>query len=445
MVLARQVTELTFGDIQALVDNEEPESVTLEYKREIDTSPGGKKELAKDVSAMANSQGGHLIIGLAEEDHRPKIPDHFVDRMLGKQKVEEWLEQVLNSNIQQRVDLRVRPISVPDRSAECVVVVQVPQSPRVPHMVTTDGEKRYYVRHNFQTLPAEEYEVRDMFERSQRITLEVEEYLRRQGWLDAEDKDFGANNLTRRLGRVDPELDEESRQPGPTPVISFVACPSSIQEWINTASQEVRHWLDPIRRVYYPGGPFIPRDQWQDTLEGLLYMKRFSRQTVSAGPLIARYLHVHRTGYVEHVYPDGRRLDDFVFISLILLAGRFRQFLGFVSDFYRYAKIPTTVCVMLNLANVEEANLFDFADGWRDVRGTPPRHFVRERSRYPHIQVRDEVDVLGLDDSATDSLWRQFLARVGNAFGQERSRCFNVKDGAFPIQRFQRANDSHGT
>ena len=201
MVFAKTVAELTFEDIQALVNNEEPESVTLEYKREIDASPGGKKELAKDVSAMANSQGGLLVIGLDEEQHRPKMPNTFVGRMLVNHKVEEWLDQVLNSNIQQRTNVHIRPIAVPDRPDECVVVIHVPPSPRVPHMVTANGDNRYYKRHNFQTLPAEEYEVRDMFERSRTMRQEVQEYLNRHGYFEPDDDaNFGVNKLTRQLG-----------------------------------------------------------------------------------------------------------------------------------------------------------------------------------------------------------------------------------------------------
>ncbi len=241
VALARRMTELTFEDIQALVENEEPEAVTLEYKREIDTSQGGKKELAKDVSAMANSQGGRLIFGLVEDDHRPKMPKHFVDRMLGQQKVEEWLDQVLVSNIQQRVNVHINPIPVPGRSDECVVVVEIPQSPRVPHMVTTEGEKRYYVRHNFLTLAAEEYEVRDMFERGRAVRQEVREHLSRLGYFEPDNEpDFALNKLTRQLGVA--YFDEPA-----TPVVesahavvSFVCCPTILRDMIDTSSGQFR-------------------------------------------------------------------------------------------------------------------------------------------------------------------------------------------------------------
>ena len=46
-------------DIQKLIDNEVEESTILEYKASFATqSPKWKEELAKDVSAMANSNGG---------------------------------------------------------------------------------------------------------------------------------------------------------------------------------------------------------------------------------------------------------------------------------------------------------------------------------------------------------------------------------------------------
>ena len=52
-------------DIQFLINNSVEESTELEYKRSFaKANKDWKKELAKDVSAMANSNGGIIVYGL---------------------------------------------------------------------------------------------------------------------------------------------------------------------------------------------------------------------------------------------------------------------------------------------------------------------------------------------------------------------------------------------
>ena len=438
MVFAKQVNELTFDDIQTLVDSEEPEGVTLEYKQQIDTSPGGKKELAKDVSAMANSQGGHLIIGLAEEDHRPKMPEGFVGRMLGQQKVEEWLDQVLNSNIQQRVSVHIKPIPVPGKPEECVVVLHVPPSPRVPHMVTAQNDNRYYVRHNFEVLPAEEYEVRDMFERGRRMRGEVEEYLRKRGYFEPDDDaNFGVNKLTRQLGMA---YFDETSQPVVEPAhttVSLVACPTVLEERIDTPSDEFRHWLDPTKRHYYPPAMFIPYQSSRGTLGGIIRWNSLPRSESARVELIREYLAVHRNGYVEYSYGDGPLLRGHRLLNFVKLVGRFWQFLGFLHDLYQEIELPSATIVLLNIANVEGSHLVGFGHGWRRVSSMIPRTSTGEECLDRHIQLRDEMDIVAFNDDRIEQIVREVATRIGSAFEQERPRCFNEADNSFPEDLFR--------
>ena len=438
MTFSKPVTELTFDDIQALVDNQEPEGVTLEYKRELNTSPGGKKELAKDVSAMANSQGGHLIIGLAEEDHGPKMPEQFVERMLGRQKVEEWLDQVLNSNIQPRVNVHIKPIPVPGNPEECVVVMHVPPSPRVPHMITAQNDNRYYVRHNCEVLPAEEYEVRDMFERGRRMREEVKEYLRKRGYFEPDDQpDFALNKLTRQLGVA--YFDETANvvlEPAHT-VVSFVCCPTMLGDRIDASSSEFRQWLNPAQRYYYPPGIFLPHQVCRATLDGVVCGNDLPLQERTPGHPIREYLAVHRSGYTEFGYGDGIQYQGRRLVNFVKMVGRFWQFVGFVSDLYRYAKLSTTAIILLNLANVEGTHLGMFGEGWR--RGMDPfaRTLCADQSLESHIQIMKELDIERLEPHEIEATVREIAASVGNAFGQDRPRCFNARDDAFPVEQLR--------
>ena len=60
-------------DIRSLIALGIEECTTLEYKSGIDTSNNHwKSEMAKDVSAMANANGGIIIYGVKEYDEEDK-------------------------------------------------------------------------------------------------------------------------------------------------------------------------------------------------------------------------------------------------------------------------------------------------------------------------------------------------------------------------------------
>ena len=120
MFLTKPTSELTYEDIEALTSLGEPESIMLDYKKMISGSERDKAELAKDICAFANSQGGYLVIGVEERHGKPIHPPCGTERMLERQKVEEWVEQITNSNIAQRVLTDIKVISIPNTDL-CII------------------------------------------------------------------------------------------------------------------------------------------------------------------------------------------------------------------------------------------------------------------------------------------------------------------------------------
>lgn len=56
------------ADLLALVAARAPETRTLEFKREIGRGNTATAEFLRDLTAMANAQGGDLLIGVIEEE-----------------------------------------------------------------------------------------------------------------------------------------------------------------------------------------------------------------------------------------------------------------------------------------------------------------------------------------------------------------------------------------
>lgn len=148
------------------------ESIELDYKQcdALQKTDGKKNEISKDVSAFANSAGGTLVYGMIEDGHVPiKLDCGFDPEEISK----EWLEQVINSRIQRRIDgIRINQVQlVKHAPGRVVYVVSIPQSTRAPHQA---ADKRFYKRFNYASVPMEEYEIRDVTHRTSAPDLFVQ-------------------------------------------------------------------------------------------------------------------------------------------------------------------------------------------------------------------------------------------------------------------------------
>lgn len=160
----------TRADFQRMVDSEIEETLTLEYK----ASPALKREsdqireLCKDVSAMANSAGGQIVYGIEEDKrtHKPvKVDDGIVDEKITR----EWLLQILNSNIQPRIDqIDIQRIQL--SASGYGYVISVEPTVNGPHQAP---DKKYYKRFALQVVPMDDYEIRDILGRSTRPDLSI--------------------------------------------------------------------------------------------------------------------------------------------------------------------------------------------------------------------------------------------------------------------------------
>jgi schlafen family protein len=156
-------------DINDLISNRVEESINLDFKSidSLGSEPSKKKELSKDVSSFANSAGGIIIYGIREENHVAESLS-FID---GNKFTKEWIEQVIHSNIHRKIDgILIIPVRFENDINKTVYVIKIPESNQAPHMAS---DNRYYKRYNFESVPMEEYEVRNLYNRLQRTDLSI--------------------------------------------------------------------------------------------------------------------------------------------------------------------------------------------------------------------------------------------------------------------------------
>lgn len=153
----------TVAEIDKLINDKVQESLHLDYKDSRAVDPGKSNEIAKDISAFANSDGGIIIYGVEED--KKYFPIRIDGGIEHSAFSHERLEQIIHGNVTPRIDsLRIYPI--PLSSDRSIYVVQIPKSHRGPHQAT---DKKYYKRFNFLSVAMDDYEISDI--RSRRSTL----------------------------------------------------------------------------------------------------------------------------------------------------------------------------------------------------------------------------------------------------------------------------------
>jgi hypothetical protein len=135
-----------------------------------------RDELAKQLSAFANTGGGQIIYGLTNSG---AVDNGGVARSVrGRQTTKEWLENVIPNltefeiigfNVYEILPKLTGTSLAPDKS---MYMVDVPDSDRAPHQSRRD--LRYYVRISGNSLPAPHRLIEDIRNRARHPKLRIE-------------------------------------------------------------------------------------------------------------------------------------------------------------------------------------------------------------------------------------------------------------------------------
>lgn len=155
--------------LESLINNQVEENLHLDYKASGALGKQNEKtsEISKDVSAMANSDGGIIVYGIKEDEDKKHIPKEISPiRRIDYPK--EWLEQIINDKIQPRINgIQIFPLTIDNEND--VYIVEIPKS-STAHQA---ADKKYYKRFNFQSTAMYDYEIRDILNRAKNPQIEL--------------------------------------------------------------------------------------------------------------------------------------------------------------------------------------------------------------------------------------------------------------------------------
>jgi hypothetical protein len=173
-MLPLALTDVDASLIQRACNERWAEGPRLEFKRQL---PGkdnsARNEFLKDVTAMANSEGGDLIYGVDECEGTASTLEPMTSESADE--ATQRLGQMLDSSVEPRIaGVRMRHVSV---GAGYCLVIRVPASFDGPHRYTVNGVNRFVLRNHTHTAEMSYGQLRDAFGKRASLLERAEEFI----------------------------------------------------------------------------------------------------------------------------------------------------------------------------------------------------------------------------------------------------------------------------
>jgi Putative DNA-binding domain len=173
-VFDKALEYVTIEDIRLLVENRISEGIRLEFKRDhYGRKDADKREFAADVTAMANAQGGHILIGIDEEQGCATavagVESENADELVLA--VTESLRSIVEPAI---FGLRIRWLPLLENKG--ILLIHVPPSWSAPHAVAYEKTCRFYLRDENGKHPMSVQEIRRAFSFAGEIENKVRDF-----------------------------------------------------------------------------------------------------------------------------------------------------------------------------------------------------------------------------------------------------------------------------
>lgn len=398
--LSKPIDEWDAADVEALIDQRIEEGQRLEYKRQLDLdTPKNRCEAAKDVSGLANAQGGLLIYGVEEEEQADgrRVPSRATP--LGDGNARSRLEDVLDSAVHPTLNVEVRQVEA-DGGGYFLLVRAFPRL-GVPHMVDGYNEMRCYVRVGLKTRPMEQHELTAAYAAA------------------AISESRAADKLARLPLLVRPEgITKESREPDRErgPWLGVLTLPVD-------APDPLLPMLEANSQAFPDDGDYERWGRSQQVRPVLSWDADGYHADLERNDQIALRLRLFRNGVFEWGTSLAERADS---IPSLAVAQYLHDVLGYFVTSYRRVGYLGRLRVWISLEEGKGSQL-GLGDNYRA--------FDRKPLSADHLEWRGDYSVDGLLHDLAGAI-RAAMDRIFVAYGL--SRCFYFSDEGEPSAELRR-------
>ncbi|MBW4438997.1 MAG: ATP-binding protein [Pleurocapsa minor GSE-CHR-MK-17-07R] len=385
----KRPADLDHNDITELIGL--PETITLDFKRQLDDQ--NSSSILKCITAMANTQGGRIIVGIDEDGTLASeiigIPNEQLENV--RSRLRNWCNALIDPRIP---NLDIHPVSL-EGGEKSVIVISIP----APTLLAPHQEKNsrlFHKRYPAGNDPMTYQELRMMF--NQALTLAETLHTYRQRRVDA--------IATDRTGEIPLNLSA-----GPRFIVHFNP--------LNTVAQNARLDLEPVAEIDVDRGPFeFSNHAKRYNLDGVIFP-----EITTSTERFSGYVQVFRNGTIEAVHymrPDF--IESHFCVLLYWLQDWLIRYSWFAKLIYSVLRIDSSVNVMASMSNMGESKLAHY-----------------HRSYQPHPQVAidgrqiymfPDVTLESVADLESHGSLRLVCDLMFNAVGVSKSSDFD-ENGAF--------------
>lgn len=393
-LLLQSLDQVDADFLQKLCDDRCPESQTLEFKRVLPgNSDKDKHELSKDVSCLANTDGGDLVYGVEESDGAAcslaPITGELADAAVRR------IAQVLDASIEPRIQgLRIQCVDILGGYA---VLIRVPASFDGPHSIRINQNRRFVMRNGTSTTDMSFDQVRAAFDRTATLAERARHFI---------------------ADRLQLIADRKTTAP-------LTVGPQLVVHLVPIAGLAGRKTVD-LRSIYSKNYTEFLGDDWGGgsrtfNFDGLLVHPGGNQDEGYYA-----YHHIFRTGALEGARLGGRHKETSLGVTkqVVFSLDMSKFFYNSVKKFLASAKTwgfagPAVLSVaILNVKGFE----LGIGDSFHE--------FSRAAADRPHLIVPD-VWIEDIDSADIDGAVRPLLDMLWQAFGIERCYDFDEKTGEY--------------
>lgn len=173
-MINKRLENITFDDIQLLLDNEIRESKNLEYKSILPhDGESAKIRFLASVCALANTEGGDIVFGVKEEKGLPvellglEVKDSDSETLR--------LENAIQTGLEPRLTrFHSQVIEGPEK--KIFIVLRIQKSWNSPHRVCFKEHSKFYKRNSAGKYPMDISELRSAFIMSEQISERIRNF-----------------------------------------------------------------------------------------------------------------------------------------------------------------------------------------------------------------------------------------------------------------------------
>lgn len=141
----KPIDDISDEEIDELVREHMSERQHLEFKITLNHQDDSDRlELLRDIVSLTNAGGGYLIIGI-RDDGKGRAQKYEPAMIGDRQKIKQAITSLCLDHIRDRIDgleIRLRTVK-----GNPLVIMRIPSSARVPHMVTFQHRTDFYTRY----------------------------------------------------------------------------------------------------------------------------------------------------------------------------------------------------------------------------------------------------------------------------------------------------------